>query len=400
MRTAIWLYLFMFVAFFDLHAQYPILTPFAISLGAAPSFIGLMMGLYAITHLPGNLIAGYGVDRFGSRLFIVISLLAAGIILLFQSRVTDPWQLLVLRSISGFVLAFLSPACMALLAGITRDRILQGKLMAGNGLVHTLASVVSPAAGAVLVARIGFSTSFTVLGWVLIVTALCALLVIRNPAAPANGSARQPATGRPLDGSLRPSAAGAAAEREEGIDGPFIWLFFLLPVAISCSQGILFFELPLMDTSTEGIMATGILFSVVSIGSLVTLSLLFLNRYPAFARTMAGCLLLALTFFFMAADTPIPFVVLLLSIGMAKGITYPAMSSVLIELSGRGRYGRMFSYFSVASSIGAFLGPFVAGHVRDHLSSYYLAFVVLMLVLAVLPFHTTGSHRIDWQRQH
>ena len=28
MRTAIWLYLFMFVAFFDLHAQYPILIPF------------------------------------------------------------------------------------------------------------------------------------------------------------------------------------------------------------------------------------------------------------------------------------------------------------------------------------------------------------------------------------
>ena len=47
MRTAIWLYLFMFVAFFDLHAQYPILSPFALSLGAAPSFIGLIMGVYS-----------------------------------------------------------------------------------------------------------------------------------------------------------------------------------------------------------------------------------------------------------------------------------------------------------------------------------------------------------------
>ncbi len=58
-KTAVWLYLFMFVAFFDLHAQYPILSPFALSLGAAPSFIGFILGMYSITHLPGNLIAGY-----------------------------------------------------------------------------------------------------------------------------------------------------------------------------------------------------------------------------------------------------------------------------------------------------------------------------------------------------
>src|SRR5690606_35646804 len=123
-------------------------TPFAISLGAAPSFIGLMMGLYSVTHLPGNLMAGVYVDRIGSRPFIVGSLLLAGVILLFQAVVTSPWQLLMLRSIAGLVLAFLSPACLSLLARLSSDHSEQGKLMAGNGLVHTLASVLSPAAGA------------------------------------------------------------------------------------------------------------------------------------------------------------------------------------------------------------------------------------------------------------
>lgn len=426
LKTAVWLYLFLFVAFFDLHAQYPMLTPFAVSLGAAPSFIGLMMGLYALTHLPGNLLAGYGVDRHGSRPFIVGSLLGAGVILLFQSRVTDPWQLLALRSASGFVLAFLSPACMALLAGIARDRVLQGKLMAGNGLVHTLASVVSPAAGALLVARIGFAAAFTLLGWVLIATGVGAFLFLRQPKAPAD-TAGAAATGRApggseargggaLSGGTRggaphPAASGPAAARPgggrnraepdgEGIHGPFVWLFFLLPLAIACSQGILFFELPLMDLSMSGIMTTGILFSLISIGSLLTLSLLFLNRQPAFGRTMAGSLAMALTFYGMAADAPLPFPFLLLLIGMAKGVIFPAMSSVLIALSGRARYGRMFSFFSVASSIGAFLGPLLAGHVRAHVSSYYLAFVVLMAAVAVLPFHLRGAHRIGWQRQH
>src|SRR5690554_4032204 len=216
-----WLYFFLFVAFFDLHAQYPILTPFAVSLGATPSFIGLIMGMYSITHLPGNLIAGYTVDRLGSRLFIVFSLLLAGCVLLLQSHVTDPWQLLVLRSVSGFVLAFLSPACMALLARIGRTQLQQGKLMAGNGIVHTLASVVSPAAGALLVAKIGFALAFNILGWVLILTAICALFFITDHIT----------TEEPNERDDAPPTINDTAS--------ISWIVFALPVAMSCSQGIL-----------------------------------------------------------------------------------------------------------------------------------------------------------------
>lgn len=371
MKTAIWLYLFLFVAFFDLHAQYPILTPFAISLGAAPSFIGLMMGMYSITHLPGNLIAGIGVDRFGSRLFIVFSLMAAGIVLVFQSYVTDPWQLLALRSISGFVLAFLSPACLALLARLSNNITEQGKLMAGNGLVHTLASVVSPAAGAYLVAKIGFTTAFMFLGWILIATAACALLFIRDV--------------------KEPHEKPKQAVFDSGDAPPIPWLIYLLPVATSCSQGILSFELPLMAKSQEAIMATGLLFSVVSIGALITLSMMFLNRISAFRRTLWGTLMLACVYFAIAAGFPLPFAFMLLLIGMAKGIILPALSTLLIELSGGARYGRTFSILSIAFSIGAFIGPMAAGQLRGQLSPYFIAFVALMLAAALLPFHYTRT---------
>ncbi|WP_134685008.1 MFS transporter [Brevibacillus migulae] len=385
MRTAIWLYLFLFVALFDLHAQYPILTPFAISLGAAPSFIGLMMGMYSITHVPGNLLAGFSVDRYGSRLFIVLSLLLAGVILLFQAHVSNPWQLLLLRSISGFVLAFLSPACMTLLAKIAKDHFMQRKLMTGNGLVHTLASIVSPAAGAILVAKIGFSAAFTVLGWTLIVIAFCALLFIHDqPMGKEKTSMLEDRTGHtPHSDSLTAASAGGTA-------GPYTWIAFLLPIGISCSQGILFFELPLMDTSQKGMLTTGLLFSLVSIGSLVTLSMLFLNRFSPFNRTMVGTGLLAMTFYGMAAGASVPLFMMLLIVGMAKGVLFPAMSSMFIELSGRERYGRMFSFMSIAFSVGAFVGPLAAGVLRDYVSSYFVAFVVLMLVFAVLPLHRYG----------
>ncbi|BBI35124.1 MFS transporter [Cohnella abietis] len=379
MKTAVWLYLFLFVAFFDLHAQYPMLTPFAVSMGAAPSFIGLVMGMYSLTHLPGNLIAGFAVDRFGSRLFIAASLTGAGILLLFQSRVTDPWQLLYIRSISGFVLAFLSPACMSLLARLARDHIHQGKLMAGNGLVHTIASVVSPAAGAYLAATVGFAHSFAILGWVLLFTGIASLWFVKEPSRTAEEIAAVAKKTKPVN----PSPA-IAVEGSGSSSSRFPWSIFALPVGLSCAQGILSFELPLRGSGSQTIMTTGILFSIVSLGALVTLGMLFLNRYLPYSRTIVGVLLLAICYYGLASNWPIPLLLLLFIIGMAKGVIFPAMTSFLLQLSGASRYGRTFSFLSISLSIGSFLGPVAAGAVRDHFSPYFLSFLALMIALALL----------------
>jgi MFS family permease len=385
-KTAIWLYLFLFVAFFDLHAQYPILSPFALSLGAAPSFIGLIMGVYSITHLPGNILAGYGVDRFGSRLFIAFSLAGAGILLLFQAQVTDPWQLLIIRSISGFVLAFLSPACSSLLAKLARDHVIQGKLMAGNGLVHTLASVVSPAAGAYLVSKFGFTQSFVVLGWILMATGVLALFGIKDrTAADIEAEERShAASGEHIHTHGRDGQNAAMAQPSEQEHPPIPWLFFIVPLALSCSQGILFFELPLMKESLDSIVTSGILFSMVSIGALITLSMLFLAKISPFLRTAFGSLALALTFFGMAIRWPLPIEISLILIGLAKGVIYPAISTLLITITSSSRYGRVFSLLSIAFSIGAFFGPILAGQARDHISPYFIAFLVLMAALLFL----------------
>jgi MFS family permease len=382
LRTAIWLYFFLFIAFFDLHAQYPILTPFAVSLGAAPSFIGLIMGMYALTHLPGNLLAGIWVDRYGSRLFIAASMIGAGLLLLLQARVTDPWHLLYIRSVSGFVLAFLSPACMALLARLARTHFQQGKLMAGNGMVNTIASVVSPAAGAYLAATIGFSASFTILGWVLLITGAASLAFIREPQKVMLPDGDSPA---------RQAGNPKAAPEETGNPslvpqetGKFPWIVFVLPVAMACAQGILSFELPLRAKTNEDVLEVGILFSVISLGALITLGMLFLNRYLPYVRTVGGLAMLASSYYVMAMDWPLPLAAVLFALGMAKGILFPAVTSLLLQLSGASRYGRTFSIMSICLSIGSFLGPVAAGALRDHVSPFFLAFAVLMTALLLL----------------
>jgi len=395
MKTAVWLYLFLFVAFFDLHAQYPMLTPFAVSLGAAPSFIGLVMGMYSLTHLPGNLIAGAAVDRYGSRLFIAFSLIGAGLLLLLQARVTDPWELLYIRSFSGFVLAFLSPACMSLLARLAKDHFHQGKLMAGNGLVHTIASVISPAAGAYLAATIGFTSSFAMLGWVLLATGILSFWFVKEPAADpdsGNGSG----AGSAVNAAKPPETALPSESEKNGAlpASSFPWVVFLLPIGMACAQGILAFELPLRGTDSATIMDTGILFSVISLGSLVTLALLFLNRYLPYFRTVAGVMLLAICYYGLASGWPVPLLGLLFVIGMAKGVIFPAMTSFLLQLSGPSRYGRTFSILSISLSIGSFLGPVAAGAAREHFSPYFLSFVALMIALAFL--FPRPSFKANW----
>ncbi|MBD8841459.1 MFS transporter [Priestia sp. FSL H7-0729] len=377
MKTAIWLYLFLFLAVFDLHAQYPILTPFAISLGAAPTFIGWMMGIYSLTHLPGNLIAGTQIDKHGSRRYIVFSLLGAGFILLLQAYVQTPWQLLALRSVSGFVLAFLSPACLALLAQLSSDPVKQGKYMSGHGVVHTLASVVSPAAGAIIVGSMGFSATFSGLGYLLILTGVIAFMTMPRGIIKQHERVTEPA--KP---DVSPVDAKSAFL-------PVSWRYFALPLVIACAQGILFFELPLRGGGHSSIMSTGLLFSIISIGALFTLSMLFLNRYSPKLRLVAGVLLMSLCFFAMAAIPQIPLSTVLFVLGMSKGIIFPAMATLFIRLSGGSRLGRIFSLQSIATSIGSFIGPITAGQLRVGLSPYFIAFVLLMIGMLLLPYYTS-----------
>ncbi|OMF21840.1 MFS transporter [Paenibacillus sp. FSL H8-0259] len=378
MKTALWLYLFLFLAFFDLHAQYPILTPFAMSLGAGPAFIGWMMGMYSLTHLPGNLLAGVLVDRNGSRRYIVFALTAAGLILLLQAHAQLPWHLLLLRAASGFALAFLSPACMTLLASLSSDPATQGKYMSGHGIIHTLASVVSPAAGAFIVAKAGYSGTFSTLGWLLILTGVMAFFSVpkHSPAL----AVHKPALPLPQEKAANPLSAVIPVSKR----------YYLLPFFVSCSQGVLFFELPLSQGS-GGMISTGILLSLLSLGALLTLSLFFLNRLAPGIRIAAALLGMAICFFTLAAFRSIPAGVVLFMLGAAKGVLFPAMASLFISLGGAGRMGRSFSLQSIAMSLGAFAGPVAAGQLRDYVSPYFIAFVLLMTALLLLPPGRSGS---------
>ncbi|UTW69317.1 hypothetical protein KHA80_20975 [Anaerobacillus sp. HL2] len=45
----------------------PIIAPFAQNLGATNLLIGLIIGMYSLTNMGGNIIAGLWIDKFGRK---------------------------------------------------------------------------------------------------------------------------------------------------------------------------------------------------------------------------------------------------------------------------------------------------------------------------------------------
>src|SRR5690606_19730521 len=93
----------------------------------------------------------------------------------------------------------------------------------------------------------------------------------------------------------------------------------------------------------------------------------------------------ALSFFSLAALDTVPLAMSLFALGIAKGVVYPAMSSLFIDLSGGERLGTVFSLQSIAMSVGSFVGPIAAGAIHGSFSPYFAAFLLLMSVIILVP---------------
>lgn len=374
-----WLYALLFLAFFDLHAQHPILPLYAYSLGASAAMLGVILAGYSAASMTGNVLAGPFIDRFGSKVFIVSSLCLAGILLLFQGLVDSPAELLSLRVITGFVLAFLSPACFALLGKQGRGLEEQGRIMAKNGMMITLASIISPVIGGYLADSLGFNNTFIFFGLLLILGGIMGLPIIREHRTP-------------------PLARGSIGPGEHSIlailANTSLLPAYLAAVTTSLGQGVLMYEVPyVMAKSGESSTATGLLLTVMGLGSLCTLSQGWLNRYSPYSRCFIALTTIAALFYILAIQLPVPLALLLFVKGAAHGLLFPAKTTILTAAASPDNYGKVFGIHSAVLSSGYVVGPMIAGTLRTFVSPFFTAFVFTMTMI-VLFIAMTAKSRI------
>lgn len=357
-KTAI--YAVLFLMSLSLHIQFPIFTPYAVTLGASTFFISVLLSSSSLTGFGGHLIAGPFIDRIGKKPFIVIPLFLSGILMAGHALAHDANQLLMLRVLNGFVLAFMGPACFALLSAYAKNARQQGKNMAINGLMVTVANIVAPVIGGQLVKSFDYRATYWFIGVALLFTAVLALLFVRE------------ATPIVVHKKGKSSLRTTLTNRR-------LLPLYLIGFALMYGQGTLIYELPFL-TVEHGLSAaeSGKLFSLMGIGTLLSLSLFWLNQFSALLRTAAGMFLAGLLYYQMATGfLPVGLGTILFGIGISFGLLFPALTTLLTERVDHDQYGTAFGVLSAIFSLGMIASSLVSGAVRDTMSPYYLAFLVV-----------------------
>ncbi|USG63745.1 MFS transporter [Brevibacillus ruminantium] len=399
------LFVILFLVSFDMHAQTPLLAPYMHVLGASTAMIGFVLGAYGISNMTGNLVAGPFLDRFPKKWFIAYSLILSGFILAGQGIVQQTEAFFVLRLLLGFLMAFVSPACFAMLGETGRTKAEQGELMAKNGMVLTAAAVLSPAVGSFLGVQFGYGPSFVILGGIMWVAGAFALIVLpgrvvkeREPevfhqsirtATPARFTPNlSTAEGRAASVVKQPrsSSVSLAKTAETGSFTPTLidimvnrklYLAYLGGFAVMYAQGTIIYEIPLyVQKESLSISVTGILFSLKGLGSMAILSQFWLARIEPEQRTLIGLGLLTILMYTLAMGYPLSLYVIMFLLGCCTGLLFPALSTILTIQAPKELYGSAFSIFSAVLSAGAILAPVMSGLISDWNHSFFIVFFV------------------------
>ena len=340
--------------------------------------LGMILAGYSAANMTGNVLAGSLIDRFGSKVFIVSSLFLAGILLLFQGLVQNPIELFGLRIVTGFVIAFLSPACFALLGKQGKGLEEQGRIMAKNGMMITLASMIAPVIGGMLADGLGFDRTFILFGILLLIGGGMGWVVIHE----------SPATSKGIPHRDTQSTQSLLAI------GTNVGLLpaYLTAITTSLGQGILMYEVPyVMAQSGESSTATGLLLTIMGMGSICTLGIGTLNRFSPYNRCFIALVVIGLTFYALSMQWHIPLSVLLFIKGVAHGLLFPAKTTILTAAASPADYGKVFGIHSAVLSSGYVLGPIIAGTLRDYISPFFITFVFTMVMVVVFISLTAKS---------
>ena len=146
------------VAFLDLFMQFPVIAPFARSLGATASMTGIIVAAYSLTNLGGNITAGFLLDRLGRSVPVQAGLLLTALALLGYVFSSSPAHLLAARLVHGLSAAILAPGAFAIIG----DAATEGsrmRLMGRSSAPIAAAAVVGPLIAASLGSAAGYPAS-------------------------------------------------------------------------------------------------------------------------------------------------------------------------------------------------------------------------------------------------
>lgn len=369
---------------FGAYMTNPVVSGYAVALGATLAVGGLLAGFAASMALVARPLTGWLADRLAKKTFLLIAA-ALFCVSAFGCALSDSVVAIgFFRVMAGVAFAFRSAAVIALVSlSVPPGRI--GQAVGWTGLAQTVSCALGPAVGAVVIDAAGYPASFVAAG-VLFAIGFGVCLALREPRG-----AGAPAVASGGDGR---------AARDRDADGGWLRGFVYppaVPLALMAGLSIVphgvVVTLLLTAGEMRGVAGVSAYFAVYAATALVCKPAAgrLADRW-GMRRVVAPALLVeVIATVLLALMASLPMV---LAAAACMGVGQSSAYSVIQAETVRGvpahELGRASNTFYIGTDIGMGFGPMGAGAVLQALgvpAMFLVAGGLVLLALGVLAAH-------------
>jgi len=363
-----------FLGFLDTHLLIPVISLYALGLGASVGIIGLIIGIYSITNTPANILFGRLIDRVGYKVPLIVGLIGDALGMFFYSLCRLPIHLALVRAFHGASGGLVGPATMSIYADYS-ERMGKGRAMGFYGISIAAATLVGYGLSGVIASRLGYKAVF------LFGTVLLAIGVVLSLLLPGNKNRGSVAATAPLGQTLR-QIKGLLGRKGLTLSYSSIFAQYftfggvvtLLPVYVN-NLGMEAFHVGML-------LATfAIMFIIVQFPS-GALS----DKVGRLIPTIGGLSLGIVSLVILPSLTTFPLLVVAMAFyGIAYGLLFPSISALIADHTIPEERGMATGLFHALLTAGVAIGAPVMGWVGGTISiELGLALSSIIMVLALI----------------
>lgn len=372
------LFIIIVVSFLDTFIQLPIITPYAMDLGASHLLAGSIVAIYSLTNMVGNIFGGHWIDRYGRKRLLLIGMFFVAIILLFYPLAQNGWQLFAIRFFHGLAGGVLIPAAFAYVGDISKAKT-RGRTMAFTGAGIGIAAITGPAIGGAMAARSQVEYVFIFVSILFFISSFLIIKFIKESYVSTEKGKFDLNEFMPL------------------LKHPLVLQASLAAFALMISNGTLAFALPLkvaeMGLTSE---TTGMMLSVYGVVALI-IFLTPLNRiYDSLSSvhlTVVGIMIIGSVHVMLNIISVFWISMLLMVVyGIGFALVFPSMNKIVANASSKVDRGKAYGIFYAFFSLGAVSGSFVSGATAETLGLPFLSSAITMITVAIILFIISKKH--------